>query len=384
MAGCSDGGSKETEEEESGKKTKSSTEESMREPEPSKDGEGENTKDPQSISEELYKGFLAGNIRVHCDNLDFFYYVLENGDQVEYDLFTYIGGYTLKEFVKEIQGAFELETDADIRVSDVSWTLLDCGDDGDPELGLKIISESTIWGSHEDTFVIKNIDGKLQICYGALSSYMYPCYEHLQNHYGLITEFHYGDSYDSATYGWLDENADYHFLYSVSNNDSAESIYGNTFWIPSYECWLSEDEWISNVGLSYDHGVISDVVPIYDEWGMISDSEIIPLFDLNDFFVRKYRLKEYEEGEDESQVYRYSYEYHGGDEYGDASDVMRRFEEVFLSAGVKFYAEDENEEFLNQRIKECGLSDKIIAEYDENFRWNQLEKTAFWPGEVTP
>lgn len=339
MAGCSLGGSSDgTSEDESGKKSKK-TEKSVTE----SNSDDESLSAPQIPSEELYEGFLAGDERVYCDNREYVFYDSVAGKDIK--LFTNKEGYTLKEFVNEIQGTFDLEPDGDVRVSGVNWVMLDCGDDGEPELGLEILSESSILGLGEDyQFVIKNIDGKLQICYRMASAAKSK--EILVNRYGFTKENYYGGTGARYSYGWLDSNVNYHFLYCV-REDSLNAEYG------------------------VDGG---DGYGIADIAKRISEREGDEYLFL-DFDVLEYRLKEYEEGEDASQVYKYSYIYYGEKDALDEG-LMSLFEEVFSTAGVKIYSQEEIEEFLSQRIKECG-TDKAIYGFDTSHSWKQMDREEY-------
>ena len=347
MAGCSKGGSTEgSEEEESGKKTKK-TEESVSEP--SADGEGESQVVTKPTSEELYKGFLAGTERVYCDNREYVFY--DSVADAEVKFFSDKNGYTLKEFVREIQEILDLEPDISIRVSAVNWAMMDWGNDGEPELALEVITDGDLWEEGDDyQFAIKNIDGKLQICYRTVSAYR--SYNYYENRYGLVSDYYYWGMGYGSTVGWLDANGDYHFLYGVSS-DAADYVYD-------------------------EEGKLSDAFAKIEEREGDED-----LFD--SFQVLQYRIKEYEEGEDESEVYRYTYEYYGGEYYDDEPDEQLKslFLEAFDTAGFKLYTWEEINDILKQRQKECGLTPEMALEGDEEFVWTSMEKDEFWPGKVT-
>ena len=75
----------------------------------------------------------------------------------KYDYFEKGTGYTLKEFIGRIQQVESVESDTSIRVGSVSHALLDCGNDGEPELALQVLCEGDLWGEGTDySFIIKN------------------------------------------------------------------------------------------------------------------------------------------------------------------------------------------------------------------------------------
>lgn len=348
LAGCGDKGGA-TRGEKGSEESEESSSQSIETTESGETPGGNGQTVPTMSTEEMYQGFLDGTERVYCDNREYTFY--DSVADAEVKFFSDKNGYTLKEFVREIQEILDLEPDISIRITAVNWAMMDWGNDGEPELALEVITDGDLWEEGDDyQFGIKNIDGKLQICYRTVSAYR--SYNYFENRYGLVSDnYYWGMGYGSTT-GWLDANGEYHFLYGVSS-DAANYVYDGEGGLADALNKIAEREG--------------------DEY----------LFE--SFQVLQYRLKEYEEGENEKEVYRYTYEYYGGENYDDEPDehLKSLFLEAFDTAGFKLYSWEEINDILKQRQKECGLTPEMALESDEEFTWTAMEKDEFWPGKVT-
>ncbi|MBP5281745.1 MAG: right-handed parallel beta-helix repeat-containing protein [Lachnospiraceae bacterium] len=305
---------------------------------------GEVVQPQKMTSEEMYQGFIAGDVRVYCDNRDFTFYDSVAEEAIE--LYKDSNGYTLKELIGEIQGVNDLIPDLNVQISEVSWTLLDCGNDGEPEMGLWVVTDGDLWGEGYDyQFIIKNIDGKLQICDRLTTQFRSEGM--ICNRYGLLSDSYYWGMGYSCTYSCVDANGETHFFYNIYSDN------------PYY--------------IGYEEGSVSDNA------NKISEREGSEVFD--NFNILQYRLKEYEEGEDEKQVYKYSYEYYGGDE--PISDGLKALlEELFQKSDMKLSSDAEIDDALHQRCQECGLTDQMAKDDVESVAWKAVERADFWPGTV--
>lgn len=308
------------------------------------DGEGESQTAPVMSSAEAYQGFLNGEVRLFCDLQEYTFY--DSVAEEEIPLYKDAKGYTLKEFIRSIQEINDLIPDTQTQVKEVRWAMLDCGNDGEPELGLWVVTSGEIWGEGYDyQFIIKNIDGKLQICYRCYSQYRSEGI--IRNRYGVVSDSYYWGMGYGCTYGFVDAKGDYRYLYS----ENSDSVY---YW-------------------DYEPGGISDVA------NKISEREGSNVFDM--FNLVQFRLKEYEEGEDQKQVCRFSYDYYGGED--DApEELMKYLRELFDTTGQKLCTDEEIHAELLKRYQECGLAETEVADDVDGIGWKDLEREQFWPGNM--
>jgi hypothetical protein len=314
--------------------------------EPSVDGDGDSQQKTQLTSKEMYEGFLRGEIPVYCDNQEYTYYKWDDGEEHPY--FEKSVGYTLKELVGRIQQVETVSQDTDTRVGSVSHVMLDCGDDGEPELALQVACEGDVWGEGTDySFVIKNIDGKLQICYRTVSGYR--SYNEIINHYGYIDDSYYWGMGWSTTCGFMDASGKYQYVYNVT----ADSGYG------------------------YNYGGDDPLSKAFAEAGEEASEELFDSFE-----ILAYRFQEWQEDENATEIVKYSYEVYC--EEGDPieQEVRDLVEGIFAKANFKLYTQDEIVEMLQNRYKECGLTSAMTDYEYEEFEWAYLERKDFWPGKV--
>ena len=314
--------------------------------EPSKDDEGENQTKPQMTSAEMYEGFLRSEIPVYCENQDYTYYKWD--DDNEYDYFEKGTGYTLKEFIGRIQQVESVESDTSIRVGSVSHALLDCGNDGEPELALQVLCEGDLWGEGTDySFIIKNIDGKLQICYRTVSGYRST--NVITNRYGYIDDSYYWGMGWSSTYGFVDASGQYQFLYNVSGDS----------------------------GYGYNYGGEDAISQAFAE---VDEETAAELFD--SFEILAYRFQEWQENENTSEVLKYSYEVYC--EEGDPiEEKVRDFVEgIFAKAGLKLYTQAELKDMIDGRSQEFHLTSEMTGYSYDEVAWADWEQKDFWPGKI--
>lgn len=344
MAGCGDEG-----EASHGKKSSEDVKESSsQEVESTETGEtpGGNDQTVTTLStEELYQGFIDGLVRVYCDNQDYTFY--DSVADEEYKMFGNKEGYTLKEMVGVIQGILDVTPDITARVGNVYYATIDCGRDGEPELLVEIYNEGDLWGTENlYQFIIKNVNGKLQICNKLTETYNDECYVNTKT--GLAQKNYYYGMGSQNGVGYLDANCEYHFLYSYD--------------------------------ITYNYGESND--PIYSALADIAKREgNEAMFDC--FDVLQYRFSEYQDNEDEKQVLKSTYYYYGGEEYDAEPDAETKalLEEAFAKAGYQLYTKEEINGMIDARLKEFGFP-KQEQIYEDYIEWETVEKEGFWPGEV--
>lgn len=277
-------------------------------------------------SREMYEAFVngTGKLYTHRNNPDI--YQLVGEEYKPFPAFDADAGYSLDEFLKRV---VDTENDADFAVSGISYTLLDCGNDGEPELALSV-SFDYYYDTMIREYIIKNFDGKLELCYITESFYRY--YEGLNNHYGKITGGGSGGAayivYDVA---YLDANGDYRLVYSAEDSYAA--------------LWTLSDRYPDAV-----YEVLGDV----DVWE-------------TEYFLTTYSFEPYDENNTEKY---YSNQYlcaDVSDEFWADFDVEENkavIQSILDKAGVKLYSLAEINELIEKREKELGITEEIM-EYEE-------------------
>ncbi|MCR5459960.1 MAG: right-handed parallel beta-helix repeat-containing protein [Acetatifactor sp.] len=312
--------------------------------EPSVDGEGESKPRPNVSSSELYDGFLRGEERVYFDKQSFSYYDVTSGTEKPY--FPDSNGYLLKELVSRIQTVDGAEAEASIRVTGVSFVTIDCGNDGEPELCLQVACAGDAWGgANTYEFVIKNFDGKLQVCHRNVSGYR--SYSDVINHYGYVSDGYYWGMGWSSSYGFIDGDGNYHYTFGVT----ADSGYA----------WIGGEDALSKA------------------MAEAAENEGEQVFDY--FDILEYRFQEWKEGENESEIVKYSCDIYvdGEDARKDTWDLV---EKIFTKAGLKLYSEAEIQSMIDQRLQEFGLT-RAMSEYEyDGMEWKSVDQKDYWPGKV--
>lgn len=346
LAGCQDqsGASKESDDE---KKTEQQTEGSSSADQKVDEG-GESQKAPTSM--ELYQGFLAGEVPVYFDRVDFSYYAYEKDEDVP--CFEKNKGYTLKEFIGRVQQLDNMDEYYSVYVDEVWYAFVDCGRDGEPELVVSITNAGDSWNAYSYEYVIKNFDGKLQACHR--NSDAYRGQEAMNNDFGVIYEAWYGGMGYYVSYAMLDANCEYHFLYSTDY----ESM--------NYACTSYEP--LNNA--------------IFDIMDREEDDTLFEGIDLV-----SYRFQEYEEGEDPLETYFFTYEYYDYESDDNDSECPAELkalvEEAFQTAGVKLYSSAELKDRQEKLLTEAGFTKDEINNWDRSLDWTPMERADFWPGKVS-
>lgn len=268
-------------------------------------------------SEQMYQNFLAGTEKVYTTKKAFTKYDYESDKKVPY--YDCPDGMTLTEMLGQVLKA---EDDSDLYITDVSYTMLDCGLDNEPELGLRVTLDTAYEEQAIKDYVIKNIDGKLQLCHQMESYYRSNC--ELSTTTGMISSY---GSYGAASYGYgssfIDQNGDYQMIY-----EAEDSYWG---------AWALDERFSSYL----------------EELG--EDEE--------EFYIYYYDFVQYDEDNwDEILEKRmYCAETAEEDIYNEVDPTANKafVQEIFDKANVKLYSKKEMDDALAAREKELGVTDAI-------------------------
>lgn len=268
-------------------------------------------------SEELYQDFLAGNEKVYVDQLDYTTYDYEIDDYVPY--FTGTEGMTLTGMLQDVI-AVEAEF-SEMFLASLDYSLIDCGMDGEPELAIYAIFSTDYYEQYEKQFIVRNVDGKLQLCHVLDGSEgFYNC---LENVNGLVsTSGYYG--YGSYTHGegFFDGDGKYHFVY-----DAEDSYYGVYALDERFEEYINDEDMedIESYLTIYDFLQYED-----DNWNELLEARV------------------------------YCAELDDEDYYDVTSEEnVAVFQPIFDSAGIKLYTRKELNEVLAKKEQAAGLTDEI-------------------------
>lgn len=279
-------------------------------------------------SKKKYEAFINGSERVFVDRDKFSRYDIDLGLTI-YE-FDNPSGYNIDEFLQQV--VINVNEYNFCNMDSVSYTFIDLGKDGEPELLISTVFYTEYENISRD-YVIKCIDGKLALCM-ELDGEGYMT-QALANEYGLIAETQNYDDYNGyITKGYLDADGEYNFWYSKQCNYSGYVFLDSRF-----------DKWTYNRD-SYD---------LYIEIYQFEKADIEDLY---------------------YQYYCYCAEIPDDAPTNglNRADNVAEAQALFEEAGVKLYSRDEINEMMAQRQKEIGLSDEIAAieiSHDE-YDWKTL------------
>lgn len=295
-----------------------------------KNGDDQNTGNVNSNgsqnvdSKDLYEAFINGDERLFADRDKFSYYDIDR-DTIVYK-FNNSNGYSFEEFLQQV--VVNVNEDYFCNMDSVSYTYIDLGKDGEPELLISTVFYTEYDRINRD-YVIKCIDGKLMLC-KELDGEGYRT-EVLANEYGLVTGTRNYDDYNSyITTGYIDANGEYSFWYSKQSN---------------YEGYIFLDS-------------------RFEEWAYDRDSY--------DLYIEIYQFEE----TDIYDLYYENYCYCAEIPDDAPTNGLSRTENVeeaqalFDMAGVKLYSRDEINELMAQKQNEIGLSDEIATIETGNYEFD--------------
>ena len=153
----------------------------------------------------LYENFLTGNepLYFRTDVVQSYTgdYMFDSGES-----------YTLDEICNR-ESIFNNSGVAINEQASLSYAYIDCGADGNMELALKVDNLFDTGGlDYTDTYIIKNVNGRLELCY-VLQGF-YRNQQELTNEYGMILYTGSGGwRNESVTVAYLDADCTYKHLY---------------------------------------------------------------------------------------------------------------------------------------------------------------------------
>ena len=171
----------------------------------------------------LYDAFLNGEATLSTD-----YYLnnaSETGSGYENDFFSIIAGdeLTLPEMVETLNEAFMDDEGffAHQEISSISYSYLDCGNDGEKELAVKFVCP-VVEPDSNIVLVIKEIDSKLQVVYSVCS---WSRSETTINEYGFIQGGGSGGAINhSSDAALIDADGKYQFGYILTESADLEDF----------------------------------------------------------------------------------------------------------------------------------------------------------------
>lgn len=132
----------------------------------------------------------------------------------------------------------------------ISYSNIDCGADGNPELAVNFYNLAAPV-SDEVTLIIKDVDGRLEVCY-IMQPYYRETWE-LANAYGIVS-YHVaaGTGVDGNFEGYIDADGIHHVVWDEFNDYNFFYVYNFSENIP-YE--VSDDEMIVLKTFTFENGM---------------------------------------------------------------------------------------------------------------------------------
>lgn len=304
----------------------------------------------QKSAQQLYEGFLAGEIPVHKGQTNYGVQDWDADKEIPYFIpVVDDGGYRLRDFVGRVN-ELESQYDKSIYVDAVNYAYLDIEKDGQQELALFVSNEHGAWSEGKSyVFLIKAVDGELQLIYRLESSEL--SWGYLGNPYGLICQSGYGEEGEYNNYFVLDDDGKEHFLYHVSY-------------------WYGMGE-----GYGYEEGIPAAADRIVKEDG------------LDDYYFEGIELIGYsfgigEELSEQEVVYTYvDYCYDEDGNINLPAEKKERIEKAFAYAGKKCHTQEEIDALIQKKYLGLGLGTDVTVVQAQNYvEWTGLEPDAYWYG----
>ncbi|MBR6383757.1 MAG: hypothetical protein IKS56_07210 [Lachnospiraceae bacterium] len=272
---------------------------------------------------DIYMSFLEGKDKAYIDLYpDYF------EDDVQYEYSEIIDGFN--SYLQESWG------DDTMKIMEVDYAIIDCGNDGFPELCLRLISNNQNgYDEMNDYFTIVAFDWGLSF-QDHYNTYYRSMGE--MNKYGI---FHtYGSSganrgYDS--YERVNKYGEHEFIYDCSSELSIAEPIINYYSIPS------------DIDLPADY-------PTDLDYGKINKYA---------FGFMEYTMDMYDNKELEDEYYRH-HAYLFNDDYGNVYFPEEKYEKIYEKAGLIVTDGDGINELISQRLEELGISeDEMITVWED-------------------
>lgn len=287
----------------------------------------------KAASRELYQSFLQNEIPVYGEithiegyydpELDETVPLMEDGKN-----------YLLTELLERtILSESRDYGEAELKAVQYAW--IDCGKDGEEELAVRVTLSSENLGDCVEEFIIKNIDGKLQVCYRTRS--LYRTEESLMNPYGLIG---FGGSNGAMSYvdgkACVDADGNYVFLYHCDMEYGLGAYFGDL------------------------GGIYAAAANHVDEVG---DTEwYLEQYAFTDPNTYDFAANDYED-------------YLKTLTFGAYPENEPLVKQIFDEAGVTLHTEQELKEMIRKDAEVKGVSDEILDNRDE-IAWEELKLDA--------
>lgn len=222
--------------------------------------------------------------------------------------------YTMDEIAKAIEKVDEY---SEFKLSsDVTYSEIDCGEDGVPEL----LVEAPFGEEFRLCLILKEIDGELVICFaqdGWSRSYV-----EVEPDGRIISGGSAGAAVHVVDYAYVDAKGDYQFYYGC---EERMTLYGDLYAYVSGEDYKT----ISTEGLDAEH---LGVLDYYFEADYQNRTHYYSYFVMDDNYN----------------------DVTTDEDYDDSNELKKRFTE----AGIKTYTRKEMEQKLTDRAKEIGYPQK--------------------------
>lgn len=291
----------------------------------------DNSKEKQLSSKEMYMDFLEGNCPVYVDKIE----IPERQtykDGTTIPSFKKNTPYNLEEFIS-VNFNLQREDYSVMYVSEIEYALIDCGNDGEPELALRLVYATESLDNLEFQYIIKNIDNKLQLCCDIQT--FYRASEFIANDYGLIVRYGSNSAYSySSSYSYINADGDYIFLYS------AETEYG----------------------LGADYGDLGGIYSVTSKYADVIDP---------DWCMVSYTFDDPKDIDYDNFDYS---EYLKGLKYTADPDDNKTIQKLFKEADIKLYTQEQIHEIVNKNNLSRGISEKIFDD-QEGIDFEPVETT---------
>lgn len=288
--------------------------------------------DNKNVAKTPYEDFLYNNGVVYADNMTRTYYDYSSGEPVEYYYYEKNKAYTLEELLGLEIERRESEYGEDVETSNVEFAYIDCGKDDIEELAIAFEIKSDYEGYVRYEYIIKDYEGKLELCYGTSSEYRTE--EYIANNSGLIVlSGSNGAMSNTFCKAAINADGEYVFLYSE------DTEYG--------------------LGCMYEGlGGVYDVAAKYEE-------EI----DYEQMYMEEYKFIDPRIFDFENNEYASFLELAKYVAYPMEDELVQR---IFAEANIQLYTSEEMEAMIADNAKEKGI-DEDILEIRSDVEWKTLE-----------
>lgn len=282
-----------------------------------------------AASTDRYERFLNNEIPVYMNQFNPMNFDWEYAEAFEENK-----GYSINEFLHAYFNYEGEYSGGSFKPKSVSYAYIDCGDDGTPELAIKI--EMDLYNDYYTTLmVIKDIDDKMQLC--SYTSNGYRSFGYI-NPYGML---HIGGSGGAAYY--------YNSLDMIDASGNRKMVYELETTFSPYAL-IYPDDGIDYFSVLEDMGI--------EEYITIERYSFEPM---GDETYDEYLRKQY-------------YTYHRQEEFsGNEMDDPTIYEEgskyvkFFNMTGYSWYTPDKMQELVDKRYAELGITDKMLT--DDEPEW---------------